>query len=45
MVDYSEIGRLTGCSLVLVHYIGTGKLCWIKKGLVDKAVVDNENSL
>ena len=33
-------GRLTGYSLVLVHYIGTGKSWWIKKGLVDKAVSD-----
>ena len=24
-------GRLTGCSLVLVHFIGTGKLWWIER--------------
>ena len=40
-----EFGRLTGCSLVLVHYIGTEKLWQIKRfgrlrGLADKAVAD-----
>ena len=27
----NEFGGLTGCSLVLVHYIGTGKLWWVKR--------------
>ena len=27
----NEFGGLTGYSLVLVHYIGTGKLWWIKR--------------
>ena len=32
-------GRLTGYSLVLVQYIGTGKL-WQIKNLADEAVAD-----
>ena len=35
----NELDGLTRYSLVLVHYISTGKLWWIK-GLADKAVVD-----
>ena len=34
-----EFGGLTGYSLVLVHYVGTGKLWWIKR-FVDKAMAD-----
>ena len=42
MVDYRvKFGRLTGCSLVLVHYyIGTGKLWRISKFGGYKAVAD-----
>ena len=35
MVDYSKHGRLTGYSMVLVYYIGTGKL-WQIKSLADE---------
>ena len=34
-----EFGGLTGCALVLVYYIGTGKLCRIEQWWID------ENSL
>ena len=35
----NEFGSLTGYSLVLVHYIGTGN-CGGLKGLGDKVVAD-----